>query len=185
MWFFNRKKFPGQFVQIDPDAKLLGDQQIDGVHLVTDYHLTRTIQTRLGNYANGPTDLFPGMWPITLSMENIHVLESKPYVVSAQPCGSRMFLYVDSSGKIYLENMTQHIFQVDDNCALMLVSNGRPATDTVLEGVMTTVKPAANGDNCIKQFTFVIQDAIRCIGKDLTGLNIQNRIDFVKVISLD
>ena len=156
------------------------------IHLVTDFHLTRTIQSRLGNYANGPKDYFPGMWPITLSMENVHVLESRPYVMLAQPSGSRMFLYVDSSANIYLENMTQHIFQVDDSCSLIMVSsNGRPVTDTLLEGVMTTGKPVANEKSSTDNFTFVIQDAIRCMGKDLTGLNIQERIDVVKVIGLD
>jgi hypothetical protein len=130
------------------------------------------------------------MWPVSLSKKNVHWLASKPYVVGPKPSGPRFLLYIDSSGDIFLENMTQHIFLVDEDHAIKIeTSDGRPITDTVLDGIITREK--LNGadarcegnkeDGTTGKLTFVIRDAIRCNGNDLTGLNILERIAFVRV----
>ncbi|KZS02021.1 Uncharacterized protein APZ42_001098, partial [Daphnia magna] len=118
----------------------------------------------------GPEDFFPVNWPVSLTTENIDKLKSSPYVVAPKPSGTRFLFYVDSDGGMFLENMTQHIFRVDEGHAVKMVSSdGRPVTDTLLDGVLCKEK-LNHDDNCNggeenpKKLTFVIRDAIRCNG---------------------
>jgi hypothetical protein len=99
-------------------------------------------------------------------------------------------IYIDHSGDNFLENMTQHIFRVDEDHAIKIeTSDGRPITDTVLDGIITNVKSiddaSCNGKEATRKLTFVILDAIRCNGKDLTGLNILERLAFVRVSNIN
>lgn len=132
------------------------------------------MQVCLGEYVGARIHehtFFPALWAVHLTMANIHLLESKSYFVTPKPTGPRFLLYVDSSGQIYLENMTQHFFLVDTNHAIQMV-----AADTVLDGVFTKEK------NSSGKLTFVIRDAVRCSGKDLTRMNVFQRLAYVKVI---
>ncbi|EFX64762.1 hypothetical protein DAPPUDRAFT_265827 [Daphnia pulex] len=82
------------------------------------------MQVRLGRFTKGPTDISPVMWPVSLSKKNVHLLASKPYVVGPKPSGPRFLLYIDSSGEIFLENMTQHIFRIDEDHAIKIRLTG-------------------------------------------------------------
>jgi len=163
---------------------------------LTDFDLVRQLHVRLGEFAKGPTDFFPALWPVTLSNENLSFLASEPYDVVPRAYGTRYLLYVDSAGQIYLENMSQHIFRVDDDHSINMVSSkGQPITDTVLDGVFTREKCAGRGKNLGKnsdeggeyenenkgRLTFLIHDAIRCNGVDLTDLNIRSRMNVIQV----
>jgi hypothetical protein len=91
--------------------------------------------------------------------------------------GTRYLLYVDLAGQIYLENMSQHIFRLDDDRSFQMISSdGRPITDTVLDGIITREKCTDNG-----KLTFLIHDAFRCNGVDLVDLNIRARINVIQV----
>ncbi|XP_046651275.1 mRNA-capping enzyme-like [Daphnia pulicaria] len=129
------------------------------------------------------------MWPVSLSTENVHSLASEPYVVAPKPSGPRFLLYIDHSGDNFLENMTQHIFRVDEDHAIKIETfDGRPVTDTVLDGIITSEKFNGADASCEgnkeegtnRKLTFLIRDAIRCNGKDLTNYNILKRITFVR-----
>lgn len=167
-------------MRIDPEAKFHEDEQVEGVRLVTDFDLVRQLHVRLGEFAKGPTDFFPALWPVTLSNENIHFLSSESYDVVPRANGTRYLLYVDSAGQIYLENMSQHIFRLDDDRSVrMISSDGRPVTDTVLDGIITREKRTDSGEK--GKLTFLIHDAFRCNGVDLVDLNIRARINVIQV----
>ena len=130
------------------------------------------------------------MWPVSLSLKNIDVLSKEPYVVGPKPKGPRFLLYVDASGKIFLESMTQSIFYMNEDHAIkMVTSDGRSITDTVLDGIFTRElldtdcdsSASAKETEATGKLTFVIQDAIRCNGENLTCMNILRRIAFVRV----
>ncbi len=111
-------------------------------------------------------------------------------MVGPKPAGPRFLLYIDSSGDIFLENMTQHIFRVDEDHAIKIETfEGRPITDTVLDGIITREKSvddaSSNGREATRKLTFVILDAIKCSGNYLTGLNILERIAFVRVSNIN
>ncbi|KAI9556338.1 hypothetical protein GHT06_018912 [Daphnia sinensis] len=174
------------FTRINLDTKFYDGQDVEGIHLLTDFDQVRQLQVRLGCYSKGPQDFFPVNWPVALSADNIDKLTSGPYVVAPKPKGPRFLLYVDLSGEVFLENMTQHIFRVDEDHAVKMdSSDGRPVTDTVLDGHFCKAKRNRD-DNCNggeegqEKLTFLIRDAIRCKGKDLTKMNIVERIGFVK-----
>lgn len=178
------------FTRIEPNTKFLDGHDVEGVHLLTDFDQVRELQVRLGRFSKGPEDFFPVNWPVSLTTENIDKLKSSPYVVAPKPSGTRFLFYVDSDGGMFLENMTQHIFRVDEGHAVKMVSSdGRPVTDTLLDGVLCKEK-LNHDDNCNggeenpKKLTFVIRDAIRCNGEDLKDRNIVERINFVKVYKL-
>ncbi|KAI9556336.1 hypothetical protein GHT06_018910 [Daphnia sinensis] len=180
------KKPGANFTRIDLDTKFYDGQDVEGIHLLTDFDQVRQLQVRLGRFAHGPEDFFPANWPVSLSTENIHKLTFGSYVVAPKPIGPRFFLYIDSSGEVFLENMTQHIFRVDEDHVVKMNSfDGRPVTDTVLDGDFCKAKRNRD-DNCNggeegqEKLTFVIRDAIRCKGVDLTKMNIVERVGFVK-----
>ncbi|XP_057374511.1 mRNA-capping enzyme-like [Daphnia carinata] len=174
------------FTRINLDTKFYEGQDVEGIHLLTDFDYVRQLQMRLGRFADGPEDFFPANWPVSLSMENISKLTPSQYVVAPKPTGPRFLLYVDSSGDMFLENMTQHIFRVDEDHAVKMNSfDGRPITDTVLDGVFCKEKRnrddnCSGGEESSEKLTFVIRDAIRCEGLKLTDMGIMERIDFVK-----
>ena len=71
---------------------------------------------------------------------------------------------------------------MDKNLAIQLLScDRRVLTDTVLDGYFVRPINAASSSAARGRLTFVIQDAIRCNGKDLTSLGIKDRIAFVEV----
>jgi hypothetical protein len=55
------------FTRINPDTKFLDDEDVEGVHLLNDFDLVREMQVRLGEFAKGPRNIFPAMWPVSLS----------------------------------------------------------------------------------------------------------------------
>ena len=151
-------------------------ENVENVSLVTDLLLVNEMRGRLGDYVNRPTSWFPANWPTSLSQDHVSQLESQRYVVTLKPDGWRYFLYVDADGRVFFENRLQHFFLMDPGHAVKLMSlDGRVLTDTVLDGSL--VRERHGG-----RLTFVIQDAIRVDGVDLTGLGIVERIDYVNVI---
>ncbi|XP_057374510.1 mRNA-capping enzyme-like [Daphnia carinata] len=174
------------FTRIELDTKFYEGQDVEGIHLMTDFDHVRELQVRLARFSKGPDDFFPVNWPVSLSTKYIKKLTPSQYVVAPKPNGPRFLLYVDSSGEMFLENMTQHIFCVDEDRAVKMNSfDGRPVIDTVLDGVFCKEKlnrddKCTGGEESSEKLTFVIRDAIRCNGVDLTGMNIVERTGFVK-----
>ena len=77
-----------------------------------------------------------------------------------------------------MENMARHFLLFDpERSVKFLSSDKRVLTDTVLDGYLVRNLAQDAGH----PLTFVICDAIRCDGIDLTGLGIMERINHVKV----
>lgn len=187
------RKLESVFTRIDPDTKFFDGKDVEGIHLLTDFDQVRELQMRLGSFSRGPQNFFPANWPVSLSTENKYMLSSRPYVVAPKPTGPRFLFYIDSSGEMFLENMTQHIFRVDEDHVIKMESfSGRSVTDTVLDGIFTREK-SNRDDSCNEEqdteqdtgkLTFVIRDAVRCNGLNLTDMGVVERIGFIKVHEL-
>jgi hypothetical protein len=166
----------------EPDIHFMDEETVEGVSLVRDFKFVRKMQVLLGKVVGASVfehTFVPALWAIPFSMKNIHQVQSKPHFVMPKPSGPRFLLYIDSSGQTYLENMTQHFFRVDTDRAVQFISTeDRAITDTVLDGIFTRGKDTKAG-----KLTFVICDAVRCNGVNLTKMNAFQRIAFVKVIS--
>ena len=84
---------------------------------------------------------------------------------------------------MYMENETQHIFVVDPDFAPRLIPK-----DTVLDGIVVRkiVRDGAAQSRSAEakgKLSFVIMDATRVNGLDLTQKNIKDRISVVQVDS--
>jgi len=174
----------GKFARIDPNMPFLLGEHIDGISLEKDFEVVKELRVRLGRFNHGPFDFFPVNWPVASDSRVIKQLEKEPFVVAPKPNGVRFLLYVDSEGKMMMENMAQHFFKVDQDHAPQMT-----ATDTVLDGILTRRfirdgSPRVNNNQEEKgKLTFVVMDATRCRGIDLTKMNILERISAVKVIT--
>ncbi len=159
--------------------QFLGDEHIDGISLVENPFTATKIRARLRVFARTP----PRVWGFLvnchfpLSIENIDELKAEPYVVSPKPEGVRCLLYIDAKGEMFLQNKKLNIFQLDRNRAPQLMP-----VDTVLDGIVVRkILRDENNREAAGKLTFLIIDAIRCKGVDLTQQNIQERISKVQV----
>ena len=157
-----------------------GEEVNNNVSVVTNLGMVNQMQAKLGTYAHGPRDWFPANRSISLCQENVKHLTSRPYVVTVQPDGPRCLLYVDSKGQTFMENRARHFYLLDPERGVkFLSSDKRVLVDTVLDGYLVRKLTQDAGH----PLTFVIHDAIRCDGVDLTGLDILERINHVQVYS--
>ena len=133
----------------------------------------------MGIFNEGPRDQFPVNWPVSLNRNNIDKLKTAgPFVVSPKPLGIRALLYVNPDGMIFFENNTQHVFKVDPDLSPKLPK------DTILDGII--VKKLVRGEgsndgNGDGKLSFVIMDATRVDGVQLSQKSIQERISAVEV----
>ena len=158
--------------------KFFREEEVRNVSLVTDLNLVCKMQVKLGKYSHGPRDWFLVNWPSSLCQKNLSKLtsSSESYVVTPIPDGIRYLLYINSAGQICMENISQHFFKLNPGWADKFLSSDKHVlTDTVLDGYLV---------RNLKQdghLTFVIHDAIRCDGVDLTSLDIMDRINHINV----
>ncbi len=180
--YFYFRKYQGDFAGIDPLATFLEKENVHGISLVKNFTFVRDVQIRLGAFNHGPGNRFPVNWPVSLNKKTmIHLKNAGPVVVAPKPLGIRYLLYVDPKGKMFMENNSQHVFSVDSDRAPRLIPK-----DTILDGIMVK-KIVRNGaaqnhnQETNGELSFVIMDATRVNGVDLTQNNIQDRISVVQV----
>ncbi len=78
---------------------------------------------------------------------------------------------------MFMENHTRNIFKLDQEFAPKL-----SVKDTLLDGIVVRKIVTGEGNQEAKgELTFLIMDAIRCDGVDLTRKSIQERISIVQV----
>jgi len=132
----------------------------------------------LGIFNEGPRDQFPVNWPVSLNRNNIGKLKTAgPFVVAPKPLGIRVLLYVNPNGMMFFENNTQNVFKVDPDLAPQLPK------DTILDGIIVKklVRGEGSNGNGDGKLSFVIMDATRVDGVQLTQKSIQERISAVEV----
>ncbi len=166
----------------DSVPSFIEDEQVDGISLISDRNLINELQIKLRDFARARPNYhgFMGVsWFCRLNMNHIKLLKSKPYVVSPKPKGLRYLLYIDPEGNIFLQNNhnqhRQNIFALDKERRPKVSVNVK---DTLLDGYMTR---RILLDGSFGKLTFVIMDAIRCNGEDLTQKGVQERIVTVRV----
>jgi len=175
------RHYSGSCVGIDVSVRFLREKDLEGVYLCQDLDFVKQLRARLGFYSHGPVNSFPVSSPITLNKNSVKQLEWEPFVVTPVPLGIRYLLYVDHEGRTFMENSTQQIFQF----AKSRLFQHFP-TETVLDGIV--VRKMVRGDaaqnvnqNPDGKLTFLIMDATRVKGVDVTQKSIQERISIVQV----
>ena len=155
---------------------------------MTDVLQVRNIRNHLGDNIEGSEHVFAAMWPTGLSMDRLHeyVLKSPcPYFVAPRPHGHRFILYINSRGDVFLENQARHVFQLEEEHSVNILSRGGTVcADTVLDGTIARAKSnMASDDNACSEskLTFIITDAARYNGQDLTKMSVIDRLACIKV----
>ena len=172
---------------IDPNAKFLDDEEVEGARLLTDAEQVNEIRTHFGKDIQGPHEIFAAMWHVDLSMKRLQQLRKQKnrYFVAPKPVGRRFMLYVNAKGEVFMENNARNVFQlVNGHEIQFLTRDGSACTDTILDGVVTRAtndNSDANGYMSKQKLTFVIMDAARCNGRDLTKMSVVDRLNCVKV----
>ena len=168
-------------VGIDFGVKFLQEENVEGISLCQNVNFVRDIQIRLGVFNEGSRQEFPVNWPISLNRNNLHKLKTDgPFVVAPKPVGIRYLLYVDSDGMMFMQNNTQHVFKIDQG----LIAPKLIPKDTILDGIV--VKKLVRGKSSNRngdgtKLNFVIMDATRVDGVQLTQKTILERISAVQV----
>ena len=158
-------------------TRFLKDDDVKGIRLLQDLPTVKKLKIKLGNLNHGPHNSFPVNKPVPLNKRHFLPAEIiEPYVVAPKPLGIHYLLYVNQEGKMYMENETQHIFELDQDRIVQKIPN-----DTVLEGIVVKKivrDGAAQSSNAGAKgkLTFVIMDATRINGADLVPKNFQERI---------
>lgn len=173
---------------IDSRAMFLETENVDGISLVQNLEFVRDVQIRLGSFNQGSCNRFPVNDPIYLNKTNMKKLKTAgPVAVAPKPLGVRYLLYVDPEGRMFLENKTQHIFIVDQHRAPQQIPR-----DSVFDGIIVKKitrggaadEVASNNTAGDGKLTFVVMDATRINGMDLTRKSILERISTARVCKL-
>ena len=177
---FSRTGPVGAFPTNVPNIPFFEDDHIAGISLERDSNLAAQVKNELDRI-NHPPQGFQG-FPVTctpqLSGSDIQKLKERPYLVTPKPEGVHYLLYINKYGRMFLENRANHIFKVDHYCAPQLIPK-----NTVLDGIVTRkiIRDEAIQNNNKGKLTFLVMDATRCSGIDLTQENIQQRISTIQV----
>jgi len=159
------------------------NKKIDGASLVEDSDLATEIKARIHHYNRAPKGFlgFPTNTSFYLATGDIQHFKKKPYLVSPRPQGDRYLLYTDGHGRMFLEDRVQRILKVDQDRTPQIPKN------TVLIGIVTRkIIRNENAQNSNSEandgkLTFVIMDATRVNGVDLTQKNVTERISTIQV----
>ena len=175
--------------QIRPaNVKFLDDEDVEGVRLLTDARQVYKLRNLLGENIKGSQVSFAAMWPVDMSMDRLQRVLEIPYYVAPKPHGHRFMLYINATGETFLENNSRNVFQLDGEHSFHFISrDGSACIDTVLDGVITRPKSSTiddgNDDKESKpKLTFVVMDAVRYNGRDLTNMSVADRMACIKVI---
>ena len=163
----------------EASIRFLSDEDIVGIHFVQDSNLGKTLQKRLGLFNHMPKNLFPVNWAISLKRSHLKSLETEQFVVTPKPTGIRCLFFADSEGVQYMQNGTQNMFKLTQSNVFQLIPAG-----TVLDGIVVRKivrRKTAQNRNQLEKPTFVIMDATRVNGKDVTRKSILDRISIVQV----
>lgn len=89
---------------------------------------------------------FPGSQPVSMDMNNIHLLHRKPYRVSWKADGSRYMMLILKEGEVYFFDRDNQVFQADGIRFPLRSNINEHLIKTLIDGVSaqsTTIHPTA------------------------------------------
>jgi mRNA-capping enzyme len=118
------------------DAKFM--EGVPGVVLVTDPTKRSFIQQKIQDMCNWSSSGFPGSQPVSMSVNNIILLQQKPYKVSWKADGTRYMMLIDGKDEVYFTDRDNSIFKVVDGCPTFprRKTPHEHVNDTLLDGEM-------------------------------------------------
>ena len=152
------------------DAKFMDG--VSGVVTVIDPGKKSYIQRKIQQMCNWNKSGFPGSQPVSMSHNNISLLQQKPYRVSWKADGTRYMMLIDGKDEVYFTDRDNSIFQVVDGCPLFprRKSPDEHIFDTLLDGEM--VVDVVEHTNYPRYLAY---DIVKFEGKDVGGTDFDRR----------
>ncbi|KPI98564.1 PREDICTED: mRNA-capping enzyme [Papilio xuthus] len=112
---------------------------LHGVNFYDNEDDVLSIQQKAKNFCKWTGKGFPGCQPVSMTVENISLLQLKPYRVSWKADGVRYMMLIDGKDRVFMLDRDFSIFKVD---GLIFLHNKtmKHLTDTLLDGEMVIDK---------------------------------------------
>ncbi|CAL1682344.1 unnamed protein product [Lasius platythorax] len=123
------------------------------------------IQKRVQEICGWKSTGFPGSQPISMDVENIMLLHTKPYRVSWKADGTRYMMLVQGDGEVYFIDRDNSVFEVNGLKFPHLRDINRCLRDTLMDGEMVIDK-----DKGKKIPRYLVYDVIMYDGQDVSKL---------------
>lgn len=109
---------------------------VPGVTPLVNFQIASGIQRHIQNICGWTSGGFPGCQPVSMDVENISMLNRKPYRMSWKADGTRYFMLIQSDGQVYFADRNFSIFEVSGLRFPHARDPKRNLRDTLLDGEM-------------------------------------------------
>jgi mRNA-capping enzyme len=148
----NKKKRKRRKEQIRLDAVFM--EGVPGVELMTNVNRVNELQEIAQRMCGWEKTGFPGSQPVSMTRENIHLLHSKPYMVSWKADGTRYMMLILQANEIYFFDRDNSCFKVDNLTFPHPQDLTKHLKNTLLDGEMVIDK--FNGQNVPRYLVYDI-----------------------------
>ncbi|XP_058795670.1 mRNA-capping enzyme isoform X3 [Phymastichus coffea] len=138
---------------------------VPGVKPILDFQRASGIQRRVQEICHWKDSGFPGSQPVSMDLENIHLLNQKPYRVSWKADGTRYMMLIQGDGQVFFIDRDNSVFEVKTLTFLHVSDCNRRLLDTLLDGEMVI-----DEDKGKKYPRYLAYDVIMYDGKDVSKL---------------
>nr|XP_022914085.1 mRNA-capping enzyme [Onthophagus taurus] len=135
---------------------------IPGVKVFDEQPKALELQRKVQRMCNWGKKGFPGCQPVSMDMDNIHLLHKKPYRVSWKADGVRYMMLIDGEDEVYFFDRDHSIFKVTGVRFVYRKNLMQHLQNTLIDGEMVIDKVK---DERIPRF--LVYDIIMFDGKDI------------------
>ena len=146
---------------------------IPGVTAITEQPKLGQIQSTIQDILGWKTGGFPGSQPVSMDLQNINLLASKPYKISWKADGTRYMMLIIDRSEIYFADRDNSIFQAPDVEFRSKYDLECHLQNTLLDGEMV-IDELPTGEKCPR---FLIYDALRINSRDVMNDNFHLRFE--------
>nr|XP_012221759.1 PREDICTED: mRNA-capping enzyme isoform X2 [Linepithema humile] len=138
---------------------------VPGVTPIVEKMRLSGIQKRVQEICGWTSTGFPGSQPVSMDVENMNLLHTKPYRVSWKADGTRYMMLVQGDGEVYFIDRDNSIFEVNGLTFPHLRDINRCLRDTLMDGEMVIDKD--KGKDIPR---YLVYDVIMYDGQDVSKL---------------
>ncbi|KAG8184984.1 hypothetical protein JTE90_024519 [Oedothorax gibbosus] len=144
---------------------------VPGAAPVTDQNLVTYLQNKCQNMSGWNGSGFPGSQPVSMDINNLKFLHSKPYKVSWKADGTRYMMLIDGADKIYFIDRDNSIFKVEGLTFPRRKDPDQHIKNTLLDGEMIIDK--VEGRDVPRYLAY---DIVKFEGQDVGQTDFERRL---------
>ncbi|CAL4067552.1 unnamed protein product, partial [Meganyctiphanes norvegica] len=146
---------------------------VPGVTPVTEQPKLGQVQSQIQDILGWKSGGFPGCQPISMDLQNINLLGSKPYKVSWKADGTRYMMLINGRREIYFADRDNSVFHAPEVEFRSKYDLDCHLQNTLLDGEMV-IDELPSGEKFPR---FLIYDALRVNGRDVMNDNFNMRFE--------